>query len=281
MQVLKISNLVSFCLSVGLTLLGVAFCFIRLQKDPLNKRWSMYLLVCIGALLSGTVNSEIVFGLLMKLKLDRLDMYAFMFDKMLGEPSFVVGRLMLEFQWLDVSARVAYMYIYPTMIVTLSWYFLTQSYEDAIAVAKSIFLSQLVVLVYIVLPVSGPRYAFPNFPASFDAITAHAVSLDAVPNGVPSGHLTIAMLVAYFGRRWWAGKVLGALNLLLTTVATLGMGEHYAFDLFAAVPFTMFLLYVSDDAFTIKCNALLIADRYVPRLNSIERIAQFRNELRS
>jgi hypothetical protein len=218
----------------------------------------MYLLVCIGLFGSSIMNAEIVFHLLMKLKLDRLDLFAFAFDKVLGEPSFVIGRLMLEFHWLNVSATVCYMLIYPAMLITLSWYFLTQSYDKSIAVSKAIFLSQLVVLVYIVLPVSGPRYAFPNFPASFDpTTTAHLISLDAVPNGVPSGHITIALLVAYFGRRWWLGKVLGALNLVLTMVATLGMGEHYAFDLLAAVPFTAFLLYVSDEVFATKCNALL------------------------
>jgi len=241
-----------FCLylCVSLTLVGAVLAFIKLQRDPKNMRWSWYLLVCAGTLFSGILNGGLVFGLRMKLPHQRLDLYAFAFDNILGQPSFALGRVLLRLPWLRAASMVGYKAIYATIMLIISWYFLTQEFEDAVAVAKSIFLSQLVVLVYIVIPVSGPRYVFPNFPASFAGDTwPHVVSIDAVPNGVPSGHLTIALLVAYFARRWPVGKALGALNLILTVSATLGEGEHYAFDLLAEIPFTAFLLYVSDNAF--------------------------------
>jgi len=250
-------DLFCFSVSVILTVGGALFSFVNLLEDPHSKRWTIYLLVCIGALLSGIVNAEIVFGLLMRMT-DRLDLYAFAFDRMLGQPSFMMGRLLAATPWLNTAQAIGYKLIYSSILLLLSWYFITQSYDEAVGAAKAIFLSQLVLLVYLVVPVSGPRFAFPTFPASIPRVSPHVIHLvGAVPNGVPSGHFTIALLVLYFARRWWLGRVLGSINLILMTVATLGSGEHYAFDLLAALPFTVFLLYVSDDAFTFRCNALL------------------------
>ena len=254
-QIIKISW---FCiyLNIALTLAGCLLSIVQLLKNPHSKRWAIYLLVCIGALLSGIINGEVVYRLLERTTY-RLDLYAFAFDRMFGEPSFVLGRLLANWPLLNMAQALDYRLIYPSMLLLLSWYFITQSYQEAIGVAKAFVLSQVLVLVYLIVPVSGPKYAFPTFPVSVPSVSPHPIYLRAVPNGVPCGHFLIALLVLYFARRCWLGRVLGTINLVLTGIATLGSGEHYAFDLLAAIPFAMFLLYVSDDAFTIRCHTLL------------------------
>jgi hypothetical protein len=248
-------NFVCYYLSVVLTVGGVLLSFIKLQKNPQDKRWSAYLVACLITFLCSALYGQVVLGLLMKINLGRLDSYAFAFDRILGQPSFVVGRLLHKLPWLNLAVRFAYMFIYPSMVITFSWFFLTQTYEEAIGVLKAMMLAPLGVLVYLVIPVAGPAYLFPGFPfdmehrASMQFVAAHA------PNGVPSGHFTMALMLAYFWRRWWLSRILSTVNLILMFCATLGTGEHYAFDLLAALPFAAFLLYVSDEAFTLKWNA--------------------------
>ncbi|HEX5385066.1 MAG TPA: phosphatase PAP2 family protein [Gemmatimonadales bacterium] len=98
-------------------------------------------------------------------------------------------------------------------------------------------------VLYLLCPATGPLYAFAGFPwAEPDATRAAATAVppDAARNAMPSLHLAWT-LVIYRGvsgsARW-----LRAVTLLWlggTVVATLGLGEHYAADLVAAVPFAL------------------------------------------
>jgi hypothetical protein len=98
-------------------------------------------------------------------------------------------------------------------------------------------------------PVVGPGYVLPAFPHI--ATTAASIS-DNVPvtvprNCMPSLHMADALIIAVhaagLGRvAWW---ILGAVDVALTVVATLGFGYHYAADLIAAVPFSYAVLGVA------------------------------------
>jgi hypothetical protein len=46
-------------------------------------------------------------------------------------------------------------------------------------------------------------------------------------------------------RHWKAGRIFGAVFLALTILATLGLGEHYIFDLFCAVPYAAIVLWIA------------------------------------
>lgn len=65
--------------------------------------------------------------------------------------------------------------------------------------------------------------------------------LSCAPNAMPSLHLAGALLI------WWNcgasrwGRVLAAVYLVLTVVATLGFGEHYVVDLIVAVPYSLLI----------------------------------------
>jgi membrane-associated phospholipid phosphatase len=60
-----------------------------------------------------------------------------------------------------------------------------------------------------------------------------------MPNGIPSVHASTALLVLWFLRRWWWGRISGVVFLILTIFATLGSGEHYLFDLFCALRYAI------------------------------------------
>jgi len=96
----------------------------------------------------------------------------------------------------------------------------------------------LAVPIYFLLPVCGPRYVFKAFPSDADSQIPHPVFLSYPPNGIPSVHFSTALLIFWFLRRWKMGRIFGAVFLLLTFLATLGLGEHYLFDLIVAVPYT-------------------------------------------
>lgn len=63
------------------------------------------------------------------------------------------------------------------------------------------------------------------------------LQINAAPNGVPSVHMSTALLVVWFSRKSRAGLAIASVYLLLIVVATLASGQHYAVDLLAAVPY--------------------------------------------
>jgi len=82
--------------------------------------------------------------------------------------------------------------------------------------------------------------------AMFPAVgPAHVGDIHAARNCMPSIHLTWALLFWFYAPRWLRWPL--AAFVLLTAVATLGLGEHYALDLIAAVPFTALIIKVIND----------------------------------
>jgi hypothetical protein len=60
--------------------------------------------------------------------------------------------------------------------------------------------------------------------------------------------MSSALLVLWFARRWRAGAVLGFLYAGIMAIATMGGGEHYLFDLFGAIPYSLLIIYLSAPA---------------------------------
>jgi len=176
----------------------------------------------------------------------RYDQYIFCFDRLFGSPSFAMGQLFLRLPWFRNLSLYAYVLVPSVCLALASACFWQLPIRDAICCVRTIFLSCLLAYpLYMLLPVSGPRYAFPAFPfAAPDHLVPHLVSLRAVPNGVPSVHMTLAVLILWFARPWKTGTVLASIFLALTVVATLGSGEHYFMDLLAAVPYALLVIYL-------------------------------------
>lgn len=129
-------------------------------------------------------------------------------------------------------------------------------------------------LCYMLVPACGPKFAMASWPA-VPVLSDIPLELDAVHvrNCMPSLHLTTALLLFYNAARLsvsWRWIV--ALNVPLTVLATLGLGEHYATDLIAALPFSLLCWFLAARLepwlraamFDFKVRIKVMRDGYTP-----------------
>jgi hypothetical protein len=171
----------------------------------------------------------------------KLDLYIFNIDAFLG------CRLdsFRHFAGRSLPLRLLLYWVYflcPAVLLTVFVGYLWRHSRAAalriLPVPLSVTLGGL--LVYLLVPVAGPLYAFPGYPAlPATPLAAHPIPVNAPPNGVPSVHLSLALVIWWYARKLPLGTFLAGLYLLLTVAATLGLGEHYVFDLIVAVPYTV------------------------------------------
>ena len=166
---------------------------------------------------------------------DTYDLFAFALDQRYGvQLSFVFGRLFAT--WPSVGSFFEETYhVLPLLLGLL--YGLTRrdaGSGQAFRVALLLFVAGILgVAFYSMIPVCGPRFAFPDFPAEPALLYAGDLRLLALPtnierNGVPSLHFAWALLVWWnLRRRSKAYHLFTGGFLAATVVATLGTGEHY------------------------------------------------------
>jgi membrane-associated phospholipid phosphatase len=120
--------------------------------------------------------------------------------------------------------------------------------REAIRVAQTFLLNLFAALpIYLLFPVCGPAFAFPSFPAlPLAGLVPHLLAISAAPNGVPSVHMSSALLVLWFLRRWPWGRAIGGVYAALIVLSTLASGQHYLFDLLCAVPYTAAVVWAVD-----------------------------------
>jgi hypothetical protein len=169
----------------------------------------------------------------------KLDPYIFRLDGLLGcEPSFLAGQVVKA---LPHAAQVALAMAYslmPIEMVLLYWVYAWRFPGECRTLARVLIANlALAAPLYFLVPVAGPFYAFPGFPNLPPPLIPHPLRLHALPNGVPSVHFSTALLCAWYARRLAWGRWIGLLYVLATAAATMGFGEHYFFDLVAAVPY--------------------------------------------
>lgn len=177
----------------------------------------------------------------------RYDEYVFCFDRLFGSPSFVIGRLFEAYGWFRNLSLYAYVLAPSVCLAVVTIHFFLRPLQDAVRCVRTIVIGGLLAYpFFLIFPVAGPRYAFPTFPFSPPVhLVPHPILLQAVPNAVPSVHMTLALFVLWFLRPWkTAGWVLGSSFVLLTVASTLGSGEHYLLDLIAAVPYSALVIYL-------------------------------------
>jgi hypothetical protein len=216
-------------------------------RHPGVKRWEWLLLTSV-IFLPFSLVIHLVLTNLSWIVPFKYDQYVFVIDEAFGSPSFHMGRFLLQHRWLANTAEAAYDLMPSALWILAAVYFWTRPLEDVLEFIWTNLLNCcLAVLLYIVVPVSGPLYAFSTFPQAIPAhVVPHPVYLLAPPNGVPSVHLATALLILHFGRRWRVGTLFASLYLMLTIISTLGFGEHYLFDLLVAIPFAMLVLWLGS-----------------------------------
>jgi spermidine synthase len=110
------------------------------------------------------------------------------------------------------------------------------------------------VLAYQFFPITGPKYVYGDaFIAALENGAAQAIAPLAVKpfprNGMPSMHFgwLLAACIVWWqsGTRPWSRALMIA-TAVLTAIATLYLGEHYAVDLVVAVPFVLATIALSS-----------------------------------
>lgn len=174
---------------------------------------------------------------------DRL-LYAFDL-KFGGPPSWVMGRLFRAHASLFLACAYAYNSL-PLGMAACMWLRWrdrqnhVRTSADLLWMAVSLGIAGF--LLYQLCPAAGPVYLFPKqFPnevPSAAGLSTAAAPLQAVPrNAMPSLHVAWMLLLFWNTRRraWWI-SLIAAVYLVLTALATLGLGEHYLADLIVAPP---------------------------------------------
>jgi hypothetical protein len=224
----------------------LSFCVIYVSRRGLDHRIER-LIAAVSLLIPGVIAAYAANRLVNALRPDKLDLYIYRLDGLLQfQPSFGVGRFVHSLPaGFQIALSVAYSMM-PVAIIAIYWAYAWRYPEESRTVARALILNlALCVPCYFLLPVAGPSYAFPGFPAGPVTGPPHAIRLDALPNGVPSIHFSTALLCAWYARRFFLGRWLGLLFLLATALATLGFGEHYLFDLIVAVPYTVGVVWLA------------------------------------
>ncbi len=154
-------------------------------------------------------------------------------DHSLGiDAGFLLGRVVFGHRWLTLTCLGFYYALPCCLFVCLTnhlrspWRFL----------AKIALAPVLAFGCYLLLPAAGPIYAFPNFPWALPALAKQFVYVpaDSARNCVPSMHFAWAILLFTNSRGWQ--RAIAAVFLFFTFLSTLGLGEHYLFDLILALP---------------------------------------------
>jgi len=173
------------------------------------------------------------------------DYYLYAFDGLLPLPfADIAGRVFADHPGVSTAFRAAY---YSFMLVACLA--LVRWGNDRLGgwlISRWIVAALFGCTLYFVMPGLGPAVAFDaNYPGGLP--DPAAVPLALFPstvleprNAMPSLHTTWAFLIAIIA--WRIGRtarIVGALNLAATVIATLGMREHYVVDLVVAVPFTL------------------------------------------
>ena len=232
--------------AVAISLFFILFSAINGAKNRKDKRWDYMLVASVLIIPVSTLGMEIA-RRLSGLVPYKYDEYAFVFDARFGELSFRLGQLFARSLWLQTVFAAIYNMLPLGFLGVYGAHLWKATNEEAVEVLRTyILLFLLIVPLYLVFPVCGPLYAFPDFPFRMPAhLVPHPLLLDAAPNGVPSGHVAAALATFYYSRRWKIGLILSSVFVVCTMIATLESGEHYLFDLICAVPFTALVIYVS------------------------------------
>jgi hypothetical protein len=163
----------------------------------------------------------------------------FLLDHAIGDPAYVVGQWLLTHPILTTALWVFYMAV-PLTLAMAYGASLADPLRQKRLLWSWVLSSGLCVPLYLLCPVAGPAYAFSGWPALPVGVTGAPLEVTEglLRTGMPSLHLTWVALTWYFApdRPSWLRPAL-AVFFAITVVATLGLGQHFIVDLFAAVPY--------------------------------------------
>lgn len=239
-------------------------CAARWFAVPTDRKRTEWLLVATLLTEPAVVFSLVIAQALSYLRPLKYDLYIFRLDGVFGEPSFRIGQIVLPHQWLGVALQVTYSCLPIAMLGTFAVYLWLKPEAETLKVVRIFALNLFMAPVfYLLIPVCGPEFAFPQFPQLPPLhLIPHRVAIMAPPNGIPSVHTSTALLVLWLLRPWRWARRLGVIFLILTVLSTLSGGQHYFFDLLCAVPFTRGIVWL-DNQFAARSAAQVSAESLV------------------
>lgn len=223
---------------LGTVLLTIAYwCYAPTDR----KRTEWFLLATLFAV-PGTAACESITVQISKWRAVCYDHYIFSIDGLLGfQPSFILGRFVTRHPWLEVVVSIGYGALPLAMLAVFGVYLWLRSECEAVMIVRTFFLNLFVAVpIYLAIPVIGPFSAFPGFPFAVPKdLVIQPVPISGVINAIPSVHCSSALLILWFSRHWAAGKILSAMFLFVTIIATLSSGQHYFFDLLCGAAYAV------------------------------------------
>ena len=163
-----------------------------------------------------------------------------------GNLSFTAGQFLLANPPLRFAAFLAYdtLPIAVMLAAALRWRRFGAGDQASIPLTAGVA-AAIAVGLYLIVPAAGPLFVwgplFPLHPPAVGSVTGlTAVDPQFWRNCMPSLHFTGALIVLW--GTWSLGRgarLFGVAFLVLTALATLGTGQHYAVDLIVAVPYAI------------------------------------------
>jgi PAP2 superfamily len=173
-----------------------------------------------------------------------LDPQLMRIDGLLGSPAARVGELFLMVSPLRYACFAAY-YVLPLGIAFAAAHELRSGRLMGVGVLPTMQVAGVLgFLFYFLVPAVGPVHYFgSDFPLQLHMASLPAADADfavAPRNCVPSLHVAWATLAFLAMRGHGSGpRLVSGAFLVLTALATLGLGEHYLIDLVIAAPFVV------------------------------------------
>jgi hypothetical protein len=203
----------------------------------------LFLLPALVALIF-TLEVAMFLEFISRYRSETFDSFAYVVDLSFGSAiSFEVGRLFHAFPIVGGVCTAIYLAPPPALIFVYALQVKRKPHPRVDIVTLLLIMGGIGYGLYFLFPVAGPRFAFAGFPAtlpSLGSLIGRAIAVALAPrNGVPSLHMASALIAFTYARRYGKWAVSAAVIFLIGTfLATMGVGEHYFFDLVVALPFT-------------------------------------------
>lgn len=189
-----------------------------------------------------------------------LDLYLYSFDASLHvQPAFVLGQWFARMHLFAICSVTIYLAL-PVAIGLVFAGCVVRDRPNAMpSVVAFLITGPIGACFYTMFPALGPVHIFlDKFPwHPLDFARARNIFLEPIAvagprNAIPSLHAAWIFLVFWYARKLSVIERIGAgIFVFFTLCATLGTGEHYFVDLVVAIPFTVFILALTQ----IPCGA--------------------------